>query len=109
MHALALQVFGQVLLPGAAMLEAALSSAYLLLDGASLGSAAGMPVLAAISMPSPLALSARGQTALECVVSMSSTAATVSIQSTGSSSSSPAVTHMRGSVVKASGNTKFLA
>ena len=76
---LSLQVFGQALIPGAAMLEAALSAAHLLAHGSSLGDLS--PALLGVSIPAPLMLSASKPATMECVLSLSASAASVSVQS----------------------------
>ncbi len=98
-----MQVFDQVLLPGAAMLEAALSAASLLLEGANLGSSTPVsPLLSGVSIPAPLLLFARSPMVLECLVTVSSSAAAVSVQSGGSDSGRAAAVHLRGALVAAS-------
>ena len=99
-HCVIMQVSGQVLLPGAAMLEAALSCAALLLEKATLGSPV-TPLLSGISIPAPLQLSARSATVLECLVTDLSSSAAVSIQSGGLEGSRPAAVHLRGGLIGA--------
>lgn len=96
------QVFGQALVPGAVMLEAALSSAHLLAHGTSLGRLT--PALVAVSIPAPLPLSASRPATLDCVLSFSATAASVSVQSR-TVQEQTAATHLHGLLVPVSGGT----
>ena len=90
------QVFGQVLLPGAAMLEAALSSAVPLLDAAIPSATSTTPLLQSVTIPAPLALTPRRALVLECMVVLAGSAAGVTVQSRAGDKHSAAV-HLRGS------------
>ena len=97
------QVFGQAMIPGAAMLEAALSAARLLAHGQSLGALS--PALVAVSMPAPLTLTAAKPATMECLLSLSASAASVAVHSNMRPGQTPAV-HLRGNLVCTSGQPK---
>ena len=61
------------------MLEAALSATHLLAQDTSLGDLS--PALLAVSIPAPLILSASKPTTMECALSLSASAASVSVHS----------------------------
>lgn len=98
-----MQVFGQAMIPGAAMLEAALSAAHLLALGTSLGALS--PALVAVSIPAPLTLAAAKPATMECVLSLSASAATVAVHSNMWPGQTPAV-HLRGNLHCAPGKPK---